>query len=180
MIIWGGHDAGGRTNTGARYNPTANSWNAMSTTSAPSARLYHTAVWTGSAMIVWGGYNSLEGGSLNTGGVYYPDSNSWDYFATSLIGAPTARQQHMAFWTGSEMVIWGGDLNDYGNTGAVYNPNSRLWFSLSTFGAPEERQNTAAVWTGSELIVWGGIDYGNLNHPAGGRLLLGLYLYRKP
>ena len=28
----------------------------MTTTGAPAARGYHTAVWTGSEMIVWGGY----------------------------------------------------------------------------------------------------------------------------
>ena len=32
-------------------------WTATSTTNAPSARPGHTAVWTGSEMIVWGGYN---------------------------------------------------------------------------------------------------------------------------
>src|SRR5262249_1047100 len=31
------------------------SWTATSTTNAPSGRYYHTAVWTGSEMIVWGG-----------------------------------------------------------------------------------------------------------------------------
>src|SRR5205807_6799416 len=35
---------------------------------APSARSYHTAVWTGSEMIVWGGLSSL--GFSNTGGRY--------------------------------------------------------------------------------------------------------------
>jgi hypothetical protein len=42
------------------------SWTPTSTTNAPSAR-EAPAVWTGSRMIVWGGY---DGGVLNTGGVY--------------------------------------------------------------------------------------------------------------
>ena len=41
--------------TGGRYDPATDSWTATSTTSAPAARYYHTAVWTGSEMIVWGG-----------------------------------------------------------------------------------------------------------------------------
>ena len=57
MIVWGGVDDGDRLNTGGRYNPSTDSWTATSTTNAPSARTYHTAVWTGSEMIVWGGYN---------------------------------------------------------------------------------------------------------------------------
>ena len=44
-----------RFNTGGRYNPSTDSWTATSTTNAPAARFVHTAVWTGSEMIVWGG-----------------------------------------------------------------------------------------------------------------------------
>src|SRR6266478_1934146 len=36
---------------------TDDTWTATSTTSAPAARENHTAVWTGSEMIVWGGFN---------------------------------------------------------------------------------------------------------------------------
>ena len=42
-------------NTGGRYHPAGNSWTAVTTTGAPAARRNHTAVWTGSEMIVWGG-----------------------------------------------------------------------------------------------------------------------------
>jgi hypothetical protein len=54
MIVWGGDDNGVPfLNTGARYNPATDSWTATTTTNAPSGRLDHTAVWTGSEMIVW-------------------------------------------------------------------------------------------------------------------------------
>src|SRR6516165_291305 len=46
-------------------------WTATSTTNAPSARTLHTAVWTGSEMIVWGGTDG-QGNFLNTGGRYDP------------------------------------------------------------------------------------------------------------
>jgi hypothetical protein len=42
-----------------------NTWTATSTTDVPDARFDHTAVWTGSAMIVWGGNPET-----NTGGRY--------------------------------------------------------------------------------------------------------------
>ena len=54
MIIWGGAD-GVYFNTGARYNPAANSWTATTTTGAPVARSSHSAVWKNGEMIVWGG-----------------------------------------------------------------------------------------------------------------------------
>jgi hypothetical protein len=47
-------------------------WTATSTVGAPSDRYSHTAVWTGSEMIVWGGYN---GSDLNTGGKYNPSAD---------------------------------------------------------------------------------------------------------
>ena len=56
MIVWGGVDETfNDTNTGGRYDPIEDSWTATSTTNAPLPRDSHTAVWTGSEMIVWGG-----------------------------------------------------------------------------------------------------------------------------
>jgi hypothetical protein len=51
MVVWGGYPI---TNTGGRYDPGANSWTATSLINAPTSRHYHTAVSTGSEMIVWG------------------------------------------------------------------------------------------------------------------------------
>jgi len=56
-------------NTGGRYNPGTDSWTTTSTTNAPTARADHTAVWTGSEMIVWGGAPAT-----NTGGRYCAQS----------------------------------------------------------------------------------------------------------
>src|SRR5437867_7711853 len=66
MDVWGGqNDAVMQLNTGGRYNPTTNVWTAMSTLGAPIGRRYHTGVWSGSEMIPWGGWNTVD---LNTGG----------------------------------------------------------------------------------------------------------------
>src|SRR5206468_4111617 len=48
------------------------SWTATTTTNAPTARDAHTAVWTGSEMIIWGGCCDNFGQSFNTGGRYNP------------------------------------------------------------------------------------------------------------
>ena len=60
MIVWGGYNVhlGELYGDGARYNPATNSWTPVAGTGAPNARTYHTAVWTGTEMIVWGGVNS--------------------------------------------------------------------------------------------------------------------------
>jgi hypothetical protein len=153
MIIWGGDpdDPFIVFNTGGRYNPITDTWVATSLTNAPSPRYIHTALWTGTEMIVWGG--SDVGGWLNTGGRYNPGTDSWT--ATSIANAPSFRALHTALWTGSEMIIWGGGRN----TGGRYNPGTDSWTATSTTSAPAGRIFHTAVWTGSEMIVWGG--FGN-------------------
>jgi len=72
MIVWGGVFCCPLAdfNTGGRYIPGTDSWMATSTTNAPFARANHSAVWTGSEMIAWGGFNFELGVYFNTGGRY--------------------------------------------------------------------------------------------------------------
>jgi N-acetylneuraminic acid mutarotase len=157
MIVWGGYFFDGSThyfNTGGRYNPSTDSWTATSTTNAPAGRRGHAAVWTGSEMIIWGGYNGSE---FNSGGRYNPGTDSWT--PTSTTNAPTARYNHTAVWTGDEMIVWSGIGNPGDpNTGGRYNPGTDTWTATSTTNAPSGRESHTAVWTGNEMIVWGGTD----------------------
>ena len=138
--------------------PCTDQWGATSISNAPMGRDLHTAVWTGSEMIVWGGV-----ANFNTGGRYNPSTDSWT--ATSTANAPSGRIYHTAIWTGSEMIIWGGN----GNTGGRYNPTTNSWTATSTTNAPSAREQHTAVWTGSEMIVWGGTAGTNVNFNTGGR-----------
>ncbi len=117
---------------------------------APSAREYHTVVWTGSEMIVWGGYPLT-----NSGGRYDPSTDSWVATSTGA-NVPSARQDHTAVWTGSEMIVWGGYPRT--NTGGRYNPSTDSWLATSTgANVPSGRWWHTAVWTGNVMIVWGGV-----------------------
>src|SRR5438477_7822465 len=79
--------------------------------------------------------------------------------ATSLTNAPAARADHTAVWTGSEMIVWGGNGGtNYLNTGGKYDPSTDSWTATSTTNAPAARVGNTAVWTGSEMIIWGGSD----------------------
>jgi len=131
-------------------------WAATSTVDAPGPRSGHTAIWTDSEIIVWGGFG---GGWLNTGGRYDPATDSWT--ATSTEGAPSAAQDHTAVWTGTEMIVWGGEgSGGYRvNSGGRYDPATDSWTATSTEGAPSARDNHTAVWTGKEMLVWGGYGY---------------------
>jgi len=156
MIVWGGY-GNALLNTGGRYNPITNNWTATSTTNPPDARYSHTAVWTGTAMIVWGGTDGLN--AFGDGARYNPSTNSWT--ATSTANAPDGRSNHTAIWTGTEMIIWGGVRSSnagptYLNTGGKYNPEADTWTDTDIINAPGARSSHTAVLTGSEMIVWGG------------------------
>jgi hypothetical protein len=161
MIIWGGW--GGKEiddyfATGSRYDPLLDAWSATSTASAPVGRAYHSAVWSGTEMIVWGGYFYDATGAffaLNSGGRYNPVTDAWTNLATDAV--PSARYAHTGVWTGSEMVVWGGSNSvQYLNTGGRYDPSLNRWFPTSLSAAPAARTGHTAIWTGSRMVVWGG------------------------
>jgi|GEM_PF-5976019 len=185
MIIWGGY--GGEVlpssytelSDGALYDPATDSWQLTSSVNAPVSRQLHTAVWSGGRMIVWGG-SRLAGPLihteyLNSGGAYYPATDSWS--ATSLVGAPDARDRHAAVWTGSEMIVWGGEIPVdayFGTmptavgTGGRYNLNANSWTATVVANAPIPALSSLppdAVWTGSEMFVWAG----GISSSVGGR-----------
>lgn len=169
MIIWGGMDAGGNyLNSGGVYDLATNTWTPMSTTGAPEGRTHHTAVWTGSQMIVWGGI-TFDGSNVNpenTGAAYNPATNTW--VALGSAGTvPLARFAHKSIWTGSKMMVWGGQTSAIvavvTNTGALYDPVTGIWSATNTAGAPSVF-DPAAVWTGNLLFVWGGLDSGTSNY----------------
>jgi N-acetylneuraminic acid mutarotase len=157
MIVWGGFDNSNFVdlNTGGRYNPNTDVWTATSISNVPDARSRHTAVWTDSEMIIWGGFNNNSFQDLNTGGRYNPDTDTWT--ATSTF-APDPREHQTAVWTGNEMIVWGGStfFSEDFNTGGRYDPDADSWTATSTTSAPDARTLHTAVWTGSEMIVWGG------------------------
>jgi len=170
MLVWGGQDDAALTlSDGASYDPGGNAWTGISPTGAPTSRTFHTAVWTGTRMIVWGGafFDGLSGFDLLTGGVYDPAADTWT--PTSTTGAPAARDRHTAVWTGSLMVAWGGqdDLVAQLNSGGRYDPVVDAWTPTSTVSAPVGRRYHTAVWTGTVMIPWGGWNTLDLN--SGGR-----------
>jgi hypothetical protein len=177
MIVWGGYN-GNYEQSGGRYNPSNNTWTTVTATDAPLERALHTAVWTGSEMIVWGGVGPMATIFI-TGGRYSPSSNTWRPDNVSVVNAPSARLRHTAVWTGTEMIIWGGDSpNGALNTGGLYNPISNTWSTVTLDGAATARVYHSAVWTGSEMIIWGGTGFNSdtwTYEPS-----KSMYLYQKP
>ena len=138
-------------------------WDNGSLDDTPAPRRSHSAVWTGSQMVIWGGVGESL---LSNGGKYDPATDVWT--PTSTTNAPTPRYWHTAIWTGSVMVIWGGYNGTYLNTGGRYDPLSDTWAPTSTVGAPTGRWSHTALWTGAAMVVWGGYD-GVRSMNSGGR-----------
>ncbi len=170
MIVWGGEISGTETlNTGGRYDPSTDTWAPTSTgMNVPSERLDHTAVWTGTEMIVWGGWDMTSPTRVNTGGRYNPSTDTWAATSTGA-NVPSARSNHTAVWTGTEVIAWGGyDGSAFLKTGGRYNPTTNSWMATAAgLSAPSIRDGHTAVWTGTEMIVWGGSATSLLN--TGGR-----------
>ena len=63
---------------------------------------------------------------------------------TSSVGAPIARRDHSAVWTGSKMIVWGGyGLAGYEQTGGLYDPATDSWAPMSAVNAPVGRTDAA-------------------------------------
>ena len=189
LMVWGGRGAAGELSDGARLAIPASdsmSWSSITATGAPDAREGHTAVWTGSRMLVWGGTRRAVVDSavvqqlLATGGSYDPVADAWT--PLSVTDAPTGRIGHQAIWTGEEMLILFG-TDDDGETSSAhaYNPDTDTWRTLPSGGNPPARTGAVAVWTGSEVLVFGG-EVGGA--PAASLQTLDptppVFLYRKP
>jgi len=130
-------------------------WQQRSPRSLPAGRSLHTAVWTGSEMIVWGG-SAGTSAYFNDGARYNPATDNWTAISTN--GAPVARQDHTAVWSGTEMIIWGGRTNTSSgsevNSGGRYNPVANAWSAIVNSPLLLARYGHTAVWTGAPCDEW--------------------------
>jgi N-acetylneuraminic acid mutarotase len=159
MLVWSGY---GGTNfrgvySGGSYDPVADAWSAITTNGAPRGAGEAAFVWTGSKMIVWGGStNASYSGVINSGGVYDPALNSWSTMAGT---PPPARRNPLAVWTGSEMIVWGGQLNSgsYTADGKIFSPTTGWGASVATANAPTAQSTVCGAWLPdtSEMLVVG-------------------------
>ena len=62
------------------------------------------------------------------------------------------REDAAQVWTGTELVVWGGDPD--GDTGAAFDPKADRWRAIAPAPIPARCQG-ASTWTGREVLVWG-------------------------
>jgi hypothetical protein len=128
----------------------------------PIPRLGHSAVWTGSHMLTWGG-QAIKGARYRADGqMFDPVRSQW----SPIRKAPLRpRGDQVAVWTGSRLIVWGGGVEgpksgtDSFADGASYDPTTGRWRLLAP-SPLEARVLHSGVWTGSRLLIWGGADTG--------------------
>jgi len=113
-----------------------------------------TQTWTGSELVVWGGWGTgaANGRTMfGDGAAYDPSADAWRPIAEAPLDP---RWGHAAFWDGDEVVIVGGvGVTD----GAAYDPKSDSWRKLDS-ETPFEANgwNISSTSSDGELIVWEG------------------------
>jgi N-acetylneuraminic acid mutarotase len=167
MIVYGGYGFNTVEFTylgdGAEFDPILGTWSLVKD-GQPSARSRHTAEWTGSEMIVWGGRDVF---GLSMSGARYKPQIEWSVITTD--GAPEFREYHTAVWIGPRLIVWGG-LNASGaplNTGALYNPTGNAWSPKPIPTAPVARAHHTAINAGGKMVVWGGMTPDGLTNTGG-------------
>ncbi|MBC7884116.1 MAG: hypothetical protein H7X99_01475, partial [Saprospiraceae bacterium] len=98
----------------------------------PNGNFYYpgcSTTWTGNQVIFYGGiiFSSGDTVSVDYGFLYNPSSNIWSEVA---IGGPQ-RHNHLGLWTGSELLVIGGRLDETGfvlsDIDQIYNPVTYTW-----------------------------------------------------
>lgn len=123
----------------------------------PEVRSGAATAWTGSRLLIWGGYEYVGSNEDPDAGGFAFDAitRRWE----SLPPSPLAGRSDPAFaWTGRELLVWGGWDGGFRNPpyfddGAAFDPIAGTWRMLAP--APIEARSAFSVWTGKELIVWG-------------------------
>ena len=188
LIVWGGNSYRYTTTpivttlaSGVRYNPSTGARIPFGPLGQPP-RAAHSAVWTGSVMLLFGGSQVYRPPALPsswydlsidvTTSAYDPQTGAFTLLNSSNpSGAPFKRHRHSAVWTGDSMIIWGGEWswvdfprfpnilnrNPWGD-GAIYHPQTNTWSSVSLVSgaSPSARQGHTAVWTGTDMFIWNG------------------------
>jgi hypothetical protein len=126
----------------------------------PEVRSGAATAWTGSELLVWGGYEYVGGNEDPDDGGFAFDARTrtWSELPPSPLGG---RSDPAFAWTGRELLVWGGwdggfRTPPYFDDGAAFDPVTANWRMLPP--APIDARSAFSVWNGEEMIVWGSTE----------------------
>lgn len=152
LFVWGGrNESGTPLNSGALYDPRTDEWRTIKNDrETPTPRYDATAVWTGSVVVVWGGYEPPMQRALANGAIYDPVADAWHKIADG----PTARVAPIGAGTEGRALFWAG------RDGAgsplrgldVYDIENDAWILADDSEEPTLREE--AAWAGGMYTFW--------------------------
>lgn len=161
FLVWGGFQLRGAItantialDSGAALNPVTGTWRAISRAGAPSLRMHPSAVWTGRTWIIFGGQSASGAAVSDRGYAYEPLTDTWRRINDD--GAPSPRWGAAIAWTGTEVVVLGGNLPG-GNgaeqavNGAAYDPLTDRWRPLAAL--PRGARGAGSAYSTGSLVV---------------------------
>lgn len=164
LLVWGG-ESGSHGDVlhadGAAYSPQTGQWHLLPS-SPLSPRTGQAGAWTGSELVIWGGYDQVSSAAFhvtNDGAAYNPQTNRWRVLPPSPL---SARTNPVAVWTGRALVLLGGQpavltnaIRGFGD-GVLYDPSSDRWTPIAP-PTPLDGHSLAwrsAVQTDGGLLAW--------------------------
>ena len=159
LFAWGGVGSGWNgphPASGALYDPGTDNWTTAATLGSPLGRIGTAAVWTGSKVLLYGGYPHAY-----TWGFYDPATDTWESGGVQDSSYPTwGRYMHGAVFNGSEMIIWGGSkisppYKSSPHDLLYFNPTSKE-FRIKAIGPGSTAlsESASAVWANGKIFAY--------------------------
>lgn len=148
VFFWGGQSDTSYFGDGAIYDPATNTWKKVAD-SLLAARGQAALAWTGTEVLVHGGYPSTGDGAI-----FDPAKDTWRAWKTWPGGA---RVGHRVVWTGTKAFVWGGSPGGVvcPTDGAVWDPTADAWTTLPT--PPIDGRFGFVAWPlDGDVLLWGG------------------------
>jgi hypothetical protein len=182
LIVWGGADGAHGAQlcgNGATYDPTTKNWRLLPPSPLPPTA-DASAVWTGTEMVVFGGYVHDSPGNFqatSAAAAYDPSANTWRLLPPAPL---SPRVSAFVFWSGHQVVVIGGQPAVTGPSGgdgdgAAFDPSTNAWRRISTPTAPHGHrvQWTTVVQAGHEGIGFSNWFVQHASNPKGTTVITG-------
>ena len=152
---------------GALYDPVADRWTPVTQSGAPVARYGHVTAWTGTRVLVWGGFHyvvqsdgEISNADLTDGALYDPAANTW----TPTAPAPALGRFATPYATWSGGLLYLREAFNPSSAVYTYDPSTDRWATAQPGPMMPARTDgpngPTVVWTGSYWIAFGGTRNG--------------------
>jgi N-acetylneuraminic acid mutarotase len=155
IVVWGGGDRESTQdyNSGSVYDPVTRIWTKMKQAGAPSARRAALGIWTGTRVLIWGGYDRA-GNPEDHAYLYDPAADAWTPVPPGNEPDPTLYPA--SAWSGTQLYVFGGIEGGFAsNDFRVYSAATNTWSAPAT-ATLSRRDSAFGGFDGSYFVVWGG------------------------